>query len=271
MPGNHKAGLQGERSERAVRSDLRGDTSAMCGSAARGAGDLNWPIPRQAAREGQSSGSLMSGMPRCKEGCSARRLPLFIRTEILRTPYKLPSVEGTHPTLNLFLVTVYLAHPWWPGGKESACNAGGARHMSLISGSGRSPGRGHGNPLQYSCLQNPMDRGAWWATIHGVAKSWTQLKWLSTHAHAVYLGIEGIAWKERINPAADASSLCLSLIPHHSCHGSFVSCDGKTTWLLTGHVLIRSSVHLVQLLPLPGTPLLLFFNSPTFPTAHHRY
>ena len=48
--------------------------------------------------------------------------------------------------------------------------------QGLISGLGRSPGGGHGNPLQYSCLENPMDRGAWWATVHGVAKSWTQLK-----------------------------------------------------------------------------------------------
>ena len=49
-------------------------------------------------------------------------------------------------------------------GKESACNAGA---WGLIPGSGRSPGEGHGNPLQYSCLENPMDRGAWWATVHG--------------------------------------------------------------------------------------------------------
>ena len=48
--------------------------------------------------------------------------------------------------------------------------------------SGRSPEEGHGNPLQYSCLENPTDRGAWWATVHGVAKSWTWLKQLSTHA-----------------------------------------------------------------------------------------
>ena len=45
----------------------------------------------------------------------------------------------------------------------------------LIPGSGRSPGEGNGNPLQYSCLENPMERGAWWATIHGVAKSRTRL------------------------------------------------------------------------------------------------
>ena len=49
----------------------------------------------------------------------------------------------------------------------------------LVSGLGKSPGGGHGNPLQYSCLENPMDRGAWWATAHGVTQSWKRLKQLS--------------------------------------------------------------------------------------------
>ena len=65
----------------------------------------------------------------------------------------------------------FLGLPWWLRGKESACNAGAAGDMGLIPGSGRSPGGGHGNPLQYSCLENPMDRGAWWATVHKVAES----------------------------------------------------------------------------------------------------
>ena len=52
-------------------------------------------------------------------------------------------------------------------------NAGDAKDVGLIPGSGRSPGVGNGNPLQYSCLENSMDRGAWWATVHGAAKSWT--------------------------------------------------------------------------------------------------
>ena len=52
-----------------------------------------------------------------------------------------------------------------------------------IPGLGRAPGRGQGNPFQYSCLENPMDRGAWWATAHMVAKSRTQLKRLNTHTH----------------------------------------------------------------------------------------
>ena len=54
------------------------------------------------------------------------------------------------------------------------------RDMGSIAGSGRSPGGGHSNPLRYSCLENPMDRGAWQATVHGVTKSWTWLKRLST-------------------------------------------------------------------------------------------
>ena len=48
--------------------------------------------------------------------------------------------------------------------------------MGLIPGSGRSSGEGNGNPLQYSCLENPLDRGAWWTTVHGVAESRIQLK-----------------------------------------------------------------------------------------------
>ena len=56
-------------------------------------------------------------------------------------------------------------------GKESACNAGDLGDVGSIPGSGRSPGEGKGNPLQYSCLKNPMDRGAWWATVQGVSKS----------------------------------------------------------------------------------------------------
>ena len=51
--------------------------------------------------------------------------------------------------------------------------AGDVRDTGSIPWSGRSPGRGHGHPLQYSCLENPMDRGAWWATVHRVAKSQT--------------------------------------------------------------------------------------------------
>ena len=66
-----------------------------------------------------------------------------------------------------------MGFPGDPEVKASACNE---EDLGTIPGSGRSPGKGNGNPLQYSCLENPMDGGAWWATVHRVAKNWT---WLS--------------------------------------------------------------------------------------------
>ena len=76
-----------------------------------------------------------------------------------------------------FVLVIYNSSVAWSGGfpcssvgKESASNAG---DWGSIPGLGRSPGEENGNPLQYSCLENPMDRGAWQATVHGIAKSQT--------------------------------------------------------------------------------------------------
>ena len=73
----------------------------------------------------------------------------------------------------------------FPGGsnsEESACNVG---DLGSIPGLGKSLGEGYSNPLQYSCLENPMDRGAWWATVHEVSKSQTQLSdYTRTHTHS---------------------------------------------------------------------------------------
>ena len=67
---------------------------------------------------------------------------------------------------------ITIEYPGGSEGKAPACNAG---DPGSIPGSGSSPGEGNGNPLQYSCLENPMDGRAWWATVHGVAKSWARL------------------------------------------------------------------------------------------------
>ena len=67
--------------------------------------------------------------------------------------------------------------------KNTPANAGDIRDVGSIPGSGRPPGGGHGNPLQNSCLGNPMDRGAWQSMVHRISKSRTRLKWLSTHTH----------------------------------------------------------------------------------------
>ena len=74
--------------------------------------------------------------------------------------------------------------------KNPPGNVGDTGDMGLISGLGRSPGGGHGNPLQYSCLENPMDRGTWWATVHKVAKSWALLEQLSMHVHVQLITIK---------------------------------------------------------------------------------
>ena len=93
-------------------------------------------------------------------------------------------VEINWLSLSLFLnslfhfteLYIYLYTIKNPGGSEIRASASNVGDPGSIPGSGRSPGEGNGNPLQYSCLENPMDRGAWQATVHGVAKSRT---WLS--------------------------------------------------------------------------------------------
>ena len=79
----------------------------------------------------------------------------------------------------------------WLSSEESACQCRSAGNTSSIPGSRRSPGGGHGNPLQSSCLENPVDRGAWRATVHRVTKSRIWLKRLSTHMHGTDMGVKG--------------------------------------------------------------------------------
>ena len=86
----------------------------------------------------------------------------------------------THPIGHVSsIVSTYKFLPSWFSDKESTCNVGAAGDLGSIPRSGRSPGGGHGDPLQYSCLENSMDWEAWWAIVHGVAKSQTWLKQLS--------------------------------------------------------------------------------------------
>ena len=122
--------------------------------------------------------------------------------------------------------------PWWLSGKVSTCNAGGA---GSTPGSARCPGGGHGNPLQYSCLENPVDRGAWWAAVHKVAKN---LKWPSAHM-----------WS--------TSGLCISL------HGSILLpvlyCLDNCEWLSDSHSVMPDSLQPCGLL---SARILCPWNSP---------
>ena len=79
--------------------------------------------------------------------------------------------------------------------KNPPANAGDVRGAGSILGSGGAPGEGHGSPLQYSCLENPTDGGAWQAAVHGVAKSWTQLKQLSTWEFLKFREILALSFK----------------------------------------------------------------------------
>ena len=99
-------------------------------------------------------------------------------------------------------------------GKESACNVG---DLGSNPGLGRSPGEGNGNPLQYSCLENPMARGAWWATVHGAANSQTQL----SDQHFVGVPRKSAGCQERPQLCAHVNpklSIRFSLLPTLSNH-----------------------------------------------------
>ena len=84
-----------------------------------------------------------------------------------------------------------MGFPGGSDGEEPACNAG---DLGSTPGSGRSPGGGHGNPLQYSCLENPMDREAWWPTVYEAAKSQTQLSDYNTHTGS-YSASQVVQWR----------------------------------------------------------------------------
>ena len=87
-----------------------------------------------------------------------------------------------------------LGFPGCAGGKEPMCQFRRHKRYRFNPRLERYTGGGHGNPLQYSCLENPMDRGAWWATFHGVKKSRTQLKWLSMDVHMFSLLSLSLRW-----------------------------------------------------------------------------
>ena len=94
--------------------------------------------------------------------------------------------------LSLFLEYATLWASQGASGKEPACQCRRLRDASLIPGPGRSPGGGNGSPIQYSCLEDPMDGGAWQATVHGVIENWTRRKWLSIRV-STWLGVEAVA------------------------------------------------------------------------------
>ena len=109
------------------------------------------------------------GEGECGEGTGGEGYLPSVTSPLRRFCRALPATEAAPFSLKGECTQV---PPWWLSGKESACQPEDA---SLTPGSGRFPGGGNGNPGQYSCLGNPMDRGAWQATVHGATRSWTRL------------------------------------------------------------------------------------------------
>ena len=115
--------------------------------------------------------------------------------------------------------------------KNPPANAGDARDLGSTPGSGRSPGEGNGNPLQYSCLENPVDRGAWWAAVCGVAQSRTWLKRLSS----------------------SSQYFCLKNSMDRGASWATVWVTKRHNWATNTHISQFSSLSHVQLFPTPWT------------------
>ena len=93
---------------------------------------------------------------------------------------------------SFFFLNIYVLFKGFPGSSEDKASAYNAGDPGSIPGLGRSPGEGNGNPFQYSCLKNPMDRAAWRATVHRVAKSRTRLSYF-THTPTYFLAALGLS------------------------------------------------------------------------------
>ena len=104
------------------------------------------------------------------ENCSKYALNLtpfaYLYSDLLSMGETIAEVYRAHLVQESLIKPCFISFPGGSDGKASACNAG---DLGLIPGLGRSPGEGHGNPFQYSCLENSMDR-AWWATVHGLQR-----------------------------------------------------------------------------------------------------
>ena len=107
--------------------------------------------------------------------CKKRLLSLLLISNRALNPGNSPGKRDFHSELYLWEEYIWLLPTDFPGGSDSKASAYNSGDPDSVPGSGRSPAERKGNPLQYSCLENPMDRGSWWAIFHEVTKNWTRL------------------------------------------------------------------------------------------------
>ena len=148
--------------------------------------------------------------------------------------------------------------------KNLSANAGDVRDVGLIPRLGRSPGEGHGNPLQYSCLENPMDRGSWCATIHGVSKSQIWLKCLSTSHIQSSFNLE-------IKISLDQLSTQRSFYRELSYGHNTLNLTGSSSWPPYSPVSLPSARMLMWASFWPQPPEVILKISNTFPTKMHSW
>ena len=155
--------------ERGDRKSLSGGKPQDIHHTALPKAAASWPRVRGPQRRGRTLRSSL------REPCSLR---VWTTEKAFAAGLLLRLRQGPMPRASFSSeLTPYRGLPQWLSGKESTCQC---RRQGSIPGSGRSPRGEHGNPLQYSHLGNPMDRGAWWIPVHGITKTWTQL---SMHAN----------------------------------------------------------------------------------------
>ena len=170
----------------------------------------------------------------------------FFQMESAQPVPFLPHTQAVSMAGSLFVNYVFMVWisriPSFPGGsdsKESACNMG---DMGLIPGLGRSPGEGNGYPLQYSGLENSMDKGAWRATAHGVAKSWTWLRDFHTSRISLLLQMHTLLKLSLKNDAFFVWSLLISWYYFGACSSHLIS---RLATLLTGLPFLSLSLLLL--------------------------
>ena len=184
------------------------------------------------------------------------------RSNSLLTGFLLPIFLAT-PTPTLLMTNLYQL--WgFPGGtvvKNLPANAGDARDLGSVSGLGRSPGVGSGNPLQYSCLKNSMDRGAWRATVHGVAKSQTRLNdYCFLRGWIIIQFLQTRRWRLGVGDLAKVAQLvCARTAPLSESRNKFLS-----TYAVALFELKPSTFQTGFLWLCPG---LLFYLSPFTPST----